>query len=115
MINNSIKTHAKIQEERMSVILSQLADTCLYLDAVIGNGASTAAYMNYSEQDMYHAATIFFSIASNYAIHKGLLTDKNGVEQATKFRECIKDVFGLDTVQEAQVDIMLSQIKNNVI
>lgn len=68
--------------------------------------------MDFDEQDMLNAVTVFYSVAINYAIKHGLLNEYNTEEKITNFREMLKDTFGLDTIQEVNVSIMLSQIKN---
>lgn len=112
MTDEQLYAHAKQQEPQVQSVLSNLADAMLELDMVHEDGRCTAAYIDYDEQDMLNAATIMYSVCGNYAIKHGLLNEYNTEEKINAFREMVKETFGLDTIQEMQVSIMLSQIKN---
>lgn len=112
MTNEELYIHAKEQEPRMQAILETLCNTCLELDAQHENGAITSFYIDYDERDMLNAITIFYHVASNYASKHGYLTAENTVEKISNFRDMIKDTFGLDSIQEMKIKVMLDSIKN---
>jgi len=110
-MNNFIQKHAQEQGERVSQVLEMLFNALVELDLTDGQHAPTSFFINYDEQDMFHAATIFYSVCSNYAVKHGYLTQENAEQKISEFHDMIKDTFGLDTVQEAQVKILLNNIK----
>lgn len=112
MTREELYQHAKEQEPRVRAVLDQIASAMLELDAVHPNGRCTSYYIDYDEQDMLNAITIFYSVASNYAIKHGLLNEYNTEEKITNFREMVKDTFGLDTIQEVKVQELLASIKS---
>lgn len=111
-MSNTLKEHAQKQGERVSYVLEMLFNALVKLDSTDGQHAPTSFFIDYDEQDMFHAATIFYSVCGNYAIKHGYLTQENAERKVSQFRDMIKDIFGLDTIQEAQVQIMLNKIKN---
>ena len=113
MTNRELYIHAKQQEPQIRAVLDELANALLETDEVHRDGKCTSAFIDYDEQDMLNAATIMYSVCSNYAIKHGILNEYNTEYKIETFREMLKDTFGLDTLQEVQVSIMLSQIKNN--
>lgn len=113
MTKEELYAHAKEQEPRMQAVLDSLCNACLELDVQHENGAITSFYIDYDERDMLNAITIFYHVASNYAYKHGYLTPENTVEKIAKFRDMVKDTFGLDTVQELNVMDFLNSIKNN--
>lgn len=112
MTKQELYNHAKEQEPRVRAVLDQMASAMLELDSIHPNGMCTSYYMDFDEQDMLNAVTVFYSVASNYAIKHGLLNEYNTEEKITNFRKMLKYTFGLDTIQEVNISIMLSQIKN---
>ena len=111
MTKEELYNHAKEQEPRVRAVLDQMASAMLELDSIHPNGMCTSYYMDFDEQDMLNAITIFYSVASNYAIKHGLLNEYNTEEKITNFREMVKDTFGLDTIQEVKVMELLHSIK----
>jgi len=107
-----LKQHAKEQEERVREVLNMLHHAMLELDETHENGECTAFHINYDEQDMFHAAVIFNSVCTNYAIKHGYLTRKNCVKKFSLFRAIVKETFGLDIIQEAAVAKLLNSINN---
>lgn len=107
-----LKQHAKEQEERVREVLTMLHHAMLELNEVHENGQCTAFHINYDEQDMFHAASIFYAVCSNYAIKHGYLTEENVNKKIFNFRRMIKKTFGLDTIQEARVEMFLNSIQN---
>ena len=101
--------HAKEQERNVRLALSELHMALLELDTVHHDGTNTSFHMDFNEQDMFHATSIMFSVCSNYAIKHKLLTKENAEAQISKFRELVKEVFGLDTIAEAQIAVMCHQ------
>jgi len=112
MTDEELYAHAKQQEPQVQSVLRSLSDAMLELDMVHEDGRCTSAYIDYDEQDMLNAATIMYSVCGNYAIKHGLLNEYNTEEKINAFREMVKETFGLDTIQEVKVSIMLSQIRN---
>jgi hypothetical protein len=108
-----LKQHAKEQEERVREVLNMLHHAMLELDETHEDGRCTAFHINYDEQDMFHAAVIFNSVCSNYAIKHGYLTRKNCVRKLSLFRAIVKETFGLDLIQEAEVASLLNSIQND--
>jgi hypothetical protein len=108
-----LNQHAKEQEERVREVLNMLHHAMLELDKTHENGGCTSFHINYDEQDMFHAAVIFNSVCSNYAIKHGYLTRKNCVKKFSLFREIVKETFGLDLIQEAKVAELLKSIQND--
>lgn len=111
MTKERLYSHAKEQEGQVRNILASMADATTELDCIHEDGLCTSAYIDYDEQDAFNAIRIFFHVAGNYAIKHGKLKDDNVYEQVETFKNVVMDVFGIDTVQEAQVSIMLSDIK----
>lgn len=108
-----IKQHAKQQEERVRQVLDMLHEAMIDLDTPHDDGTQTSYFIDYDEQDMFHAATIFYSVCSNYAIKHGHLNYDNAYEKVSHFREVVKETFGLDTIQEANVQVFLNSVKND--
>ena len=112
MIIQDIIQHAKQQEQAVREVLEELHYALVELDIEHKEtGTSTSFYMDFNTQDMFHAASILYSVCSNYAIKHGILTDENGEEKISKFREVLKDTFGLDTIAEAQVSVLINNVK----
>lgn len=107
-----LKQHAKEQEERVREVLNILYHATLELDEVHENGYCTAFHINYDEQDMFHAAVIFYSVCSNYAIKHGYLNEENCHRKIENFRKMVKVTFGLDLIQEKKVADLLNSIQN---
>ena len=82
-----LKQHAKEQEERVREVLNILHHATLELDEVHENGYCTAFHINYDEQDMFHAAVIFYSVCGNYAIKHGYLNKENCHRKIENFRK----------------------------
>lgn len=112
MTYEELYAHAKQQEPQVQSVLRSLSDAMLEIDMVHEDGRCTAAHIDYDEQDMLNAAIIMYSVCGNYAIKHGLLNEYNTEEKINAFREMVKDTFGLDTIQEVNISIMLSQIRN---
>lgn len=108
-----LKQHAKQQEERVRQVLEMLHEAMIDLDVPHDDGTQTSFFIDYDEQDMFHAATIFYSVCSNYAIKHGYLNGDNVYEKVSRFRKMVKETFGLDTIQEANVQVLLNSIKND--
>lgn len=108
-----IEQHAKQQEERVRQVLEMLHEAMIDLDTPHDDGTQTSYFIDYDEQDMFHAATIFYSVCSNYAIKHGYLNYDNAYEKVSRFREMVKETFGLDTIQEANVQVFLNSVKND--
>ena len=107
----SIKQHAKEQEERVREVLTMLHEAMIDLDVPHEDGTQTSFFIDYDEQDMFFAATIFYHVCSNYAIKHGYLNDDNVYEKVSRFREMVKETFGLDTIQEANVQALLNSVR----
>ena len=111
MTEKELYLHAKTQESRMKSVLDSICNACLDLDTPHKNGCSTSFYIDYDERDMLNAITIFYHVASNYAIKNGSLTPENTTKKITKFRKIIKETFGFDTIQEIQIMKFINSIK----
>lgn len=109
MTKQQLIQHAKEQERNVRLVLSELHMALLELDTVHDDGTITSFHMGFNEQDMYHATSIMFSVCANYAIKHKLLTKENAKDKISKFRELVKEVFGLDTIAEAQIAVMCHQ------
>ena len=107
-----LKQHAKQQEERVREVLTMLHEAMIELDAPHEDGSQTSFLIDYDEQDMFHAATVFYSVCSNYAVKHGYLNKKNCHRKIDNFRKMVKVTFGLDTIQEARVEMFLNSIQN---
>lgn len=103
-----IAQHAKEQERNVRLVLSELYQALLELDSVHEDGTNTSFHMDFNEQDMFHAASIMYSVCSNYAIKHGIINKENVNRKIAQFKNVLKDTFGLDTEHEAQVQIMLN-------
>lgn len=108
-----LKQHAKEQEERVRQVLTMLHEAMIELDAPHEDGSQTSFLIDYDEQDMFHAATVFYSVCSNYAIKHGYLNKENCYRKIDNFRKLVKGTFGLDTIQEANVQVLLNSIKHD--
>lgn len=106
-----IKQHAKQQEERVRQVLEMLHESMIDLDIPHEDGTPTSFLIDYNEQDMFHAAMIFYHVCSNYAIKHGYLNEDNIYEKVSRFREMVKETFGLDTIQEANVQVLLNSVR----
>lgn len=107
----TLQEHANQVEGQVKEVLEQLAYGMIDLDTIHPDGNITSAFINYTEQDMFNAATILYHVCGNYAIKHGLLTRENTTEKTNRFREMLKDTFGLDTIEEAQKLIINSDYK----
>jgi hypothetical protein len=112
-MSNTIRQHAKQQEERVREVLTMLHEAMIDLDTPHDDGTQTSYFIDYDEQDMFHAATIFYHVCSNYAIKHGYLNGDNVYEKVSRFREMVKETFGLDTIQEAKIQVLLNSVKND--
>lgn len=111
MARKSIKQHAKEQGEQVKSVLGNLFLALMELDSVHEDGTNTSYYINYDKQDMFHAASIMYSVCSNYAIKHGIINAENATEKVTKLREVIKETFGLDTIEEAKAQSIAQNVK----
>lgn len=111
MYRQQLIQHAKRQEQAVKDVLEELHYALVELDSEHEDGTKTSFYMDFDTRDMFHAATILYSICGNYAIKHGLLTEENATEKISKFRDMLKETFGLDTITEAQVYVLLNNIK----
>lgn len=102
---------AKELEPRTKEALESLATELMGFDAIRPDGRNISFYLDYDEQDMLNAATIMYSVCSNYAIKHKILTESNANIKIACFREMLKETFGLDTVQEAYVGALMDEIK----
>ena len=103
-----IAQHAKEQEYNVRRVLDELNQALLELDTVHDDGTSTSFYMDFNTQDMLNATSIMYSVCSNYAIKRGILNEQNIEKKMRLFTNVLKEVFGLDTAEEAQVQMMLN-------
>lgn len=106
--------HAAKQEDAMRAVLDEMSKACADLDMVHENGLCTSCFIDYDEQDMLNACSIFYSIASNYAIKHGILTSDNVTEKISKFAAMVKDTFGLDCAQEIRSRDFVNKVKENI-
>lgn len=112
MTRKDIIRHAKEHEEAVKKVLDELHLALFELDSVHEEtGESTSFYIDFDTQDMFNAATILYSVCGNYAMKHGILNDENVVEKISKFREMLKETFGLDTIEEARISVMLDNVK----
>lgn len=58
-----------------------------------------AFMLDFDETDIFDTLKIFLSTWSNHCIKNGTLTEENVEEKFSKFREAIKECFGIDTVE----------------
>jgi len=103
-----IAQHAKEQERNVRRVLDELNQALLELDTVHDDGTITSFYMDFNTQDMFHAAAIMYSVCSNYAVKHNILNEQNVEKKMRLFTDVLKEVFGLDTAEEAQVRMMLN-------
>lgn len=108
-----MQQHARQQEEMVRQVLDMLHEAMIDLDTPHDDGTQTSYFIDYDEQDMFHAAAIFYSVCSNYAIKHEYLNYDNAYEKVSRFREMIKETFGLDTIQEANFQVLLNSVKND--
>lgn len=111
MARKSIKQHAKEQEAQVKSVLGNLFLALMELDSVRKDGTNTSYYIDYDTQDMFHAASIMYSVCSNYAIKHGIINAENATEKITRLREAIKETFGLDTIEEAKAQSIINNTK----
>ena len=112
MTEQELVKHSKHQEKQMREVLVNMADMITLIDVPRANGVPTSYYIDYDEQDVFNAILIFYSVASNYAIKHGHLTYKNVTKKISKFCAMIKNTFGIDTMQEGDVKIMMQKVQN---
>lgn len=98
-MTKNIKKHIETQGQRVKEILEKMFKVFVDLDNQDEKGINTSFLIDFDEIDMYYAASIFFSVCSNYAIKHGYLTEKNGAKKIAKFRKVVNETFGLDVVE----------------
>ena len=106
-----LERHAKEQEERVRQVLTMLYEAMQDIDMVHSDGKQTSFFMEFDEQDVFHALSIFVSVGSNYAIKHGYINPSNAYKKFSFFRKTIKDIFGIDSIHEARVQKFLNSIK----
>lgn len=55
--------------------------------------------LNFSDGDLLNALSIFNSVWGNRAITDGIFDEKNVVDKVTTLRECLKEVYNIDTIE----------------
>lgn len=58
--------------------------------------------LNFSDGDLLNALFIFNSVWGNRAIKGGIFDEKNIVDKVTTLRECLKEVYNIDTIELAK-------------
>lgn len=114
MTRDQLISHAKEQEKKVQEVLKQMAEATNELDVVIDDNYCTSAFIEYDEQDVFNSFIIFNSIASNYAIKHGIITKDNVIEKMNYFREALKSVYGIDTIEETQNSLFIANVKNSI-
>lgn len=112
MNEETIRQHAKKQGVQIKAVLEELCNALLELDVVHENGTNTSFYIDYDERDMLNAVEIVYSVCGNYAMKHGILTNENVTEKITRFRDMLKETFGIDTVQEVEILGVLADVNN---
>lgn len=98
----------KQEEHYLRNQLLELHETLEGYDTHDENDECISMLMDFNEQDMYNAASICFSICSNYAVKHGILTEKNAKQRVTMFKNVLQSTFGLNIVKEAQMQQVIN-------
>lgn len=91
--------HLKIKDikeinEHISDALSNWSDITLMADA-----DEWAYYLNYTDVDVLNVTHLFIHVLTNVGIKNGSLIEDNATEKVERLRECIKNTFGIDTIE----------------
>jgi len=97
----------KQEENYLRNQLLELHETLEEYDTHDENDECISMMMDFSEQDMYNAASICFSICSNYAVKHDILNEKNAKQKITMFKNVLQNTFGLNIDKEAQIQQVL--------
>lgn len=66
---------------------------------IMANADEWAYYLDFNDEDFFHALWIFNSVAQNIAIKSDYLNGKNVEGKGVAFRNAIKDFCGIDPVE----------------
>lgn len=69
-------------------------------DILLKSEADNWAYeLIFSDDDLLNALSIFNSVWGNRAIKDGIFDERNVVDKVTTLRECLKEVYNIDTIE----------------
>lgn len=72
----------------------------MWSDILLKAEADNWAYeLIFSDDDLLNALSIFNSVWGNRAIKDGIFDEKNVVDKVTTLRECLKEVYDIDTIE----------------
>lgn len=78
----------------ISDALEQWSDIMLRADS-----DAWAYRLDYSDKDLLNALQIFIHVWGNRGIKDGHLTEENVTERMNSFRDTIREIFGIDTIE----------------
>lgn len=56
-------------------------------------------WLDYSEKDALNALSIFNHVLANIGLKNGTLSEKKALNSAKKFRDLVKDMIGIDSIE----------------
>lgn len=81
-------------QKNISEALKQWSDIMLTADA-----DQWAYYLDYDDEDMLNALLIFMHVWQNNAIKRQVIDGDNAAEKMEKFRDMVKECYGIDTLE----------------
>lgn len=93
-----------MNEENIKEINAHISDAlAMWSDILLKAENDNWAYeLNFSDDDLFNAFSIFDSVWGNRAIKDGILDEKNVVDKMTSLKECLKEVYNIDTIELAK-------------
>jgi hypothetical protein len=85
-------------EEKIKEINTHLSNGLKHWAEVLimADADEWAFFLNFSDEDVFHALLIFNSIAQNRGIKSGHLNEVNAQQKGSAFKDAIKDFCGID-------------------
>lgn len=108
MNDEELKNAAKAQQSQIKQLLRFMTKT-LKVTRERHGGRCTAAHIDYDEQDVYNAVTIMHTVGTGYAIKHGVIDAGNAAAKGRAMKEAVREIFGVDTAQEACVAAMATK------
>lgn len=92
--------------------LEKLSDLLFMLDYTKDEAKETnlSYYLNFTENDIFHAYIILTSIALNYSFKQQIITKANVTEKLSSFTKAFETTFGIDCKKEMECELLKKQI-----
>ena len=104
LLNDKIRimSDKKLNHKKIKEINKHISDALRQWSAVVihADADEWAYYLDYSDEDLFHAMFIFNHVWQNRAIKSGHFTDGNDITaKMSIFRNALKIAFGIDTIE----------------